>query len=703
MTVEVAQLAEDLIRVGFFPPGRPPDYRSAAVAGEWEPLARLEPPGGVRFEVLEPAGAGIGDLLGPPLRVVMPRREGERFFGCGERTAGLEKTGSRQIFWNYDPPEGHTASLNNLYTSIPFVLSLAGGVCRGVFVDNPGRVEMDLAKADPGEVVYETATGNLVYYVFTGPTPAAVLERYTELTGRVGLPPLWALGNQQSRWGHVSADEVRSVADGFRSRGIPCDVLYLDIDYMDGFRVFTFDEERFPDPAAFIASLAEDGFRVVTIVDPGVKVDLEYPVYVEGRERGYYCRTFGDEEYRNVVWPGLCAFPDFTNPAAREWWGDNHAALLDLGVAGIWCDMNEPSLFVPAQSTMPADVVHPGGGEPRLHAQVHNLYGSGMAQATREGLARLRPDRRPFVISRAGFAGLQRHALQWTGDNSSWWEHLWMSLPQLQNLGLSGMAFCGVDCGGFFGDSNGELLARWTEAAVFQPFLRNHSQMGTVPQEPWAFGEPWESICRDMLLLRMRLLPYLYGAFEEASRTGAPVMRPLLFEWFEDEVTYTADDEFMLGDALLVAPITRPGIEHRHVYLPAGTWVHWWTGDVVAGPAHVLAHAPLGRPALYARANAAIPLWPERMHTGEPVDRLTLRVFAVPSADVVTRELYEDAGEGFGPSSRRSVTVDAEAVRVSAPVGAFAPAPRVVEVEVVRGGAAVVTEIGDGAAEITLR
>ncbi len=701
MTVEVAQLATDLHRVGFFPPGRPPDYRSAAVVGEWEPIARLDPPEGVRFEAGE-AAPGIGDLLGPLLKAVIPRRPGERFFGCGERTAGLEKTGSHQLFWNYDPPEGHTASFNNLYTSIPFVLSLHEGRARGLFVDNPGRVEIDLAKADPDQVVLQTATGNLVYYVFDGPTPRDVLERYTELTGRIGMPPLWALGNQQSRWSYMSADELRAVARGFRERAIPCDVLYLDIDYMDGYRVFTVDEERFPDPAAFIAELAADGFRVVTIVDPGVKVDDAYPVYVEGRDRGYYCRTFRDEEYRNVVWPGTCAFPDFTNPATREWWGDNHAALLDLGVAGIWCDMNEPALFVPQQSTMPEDVVHPGGGEPRLHAQVHNLYGSQMAQATRDGLARLRPERRPFVISRAGFAGLQRHALQWTGDNSSWWEHLWMSMPQLQNLGLSGMAFCGVDCGGFFGDCDGELLARWTEAAIFQPFLRNHSQMGSVRQEPWAFGEPWEGMIGAMLRLRMRLLPYLYGLFEEAHRTGAPVMRPLLFEHPGDAVTYTADDEFMLGDALLVAPVTRPGVEHRHVYLPAGTWVQWWTGEVATGPVHTLAHAPLGRPALYARANAAIPLWPERMHTGEPAGRLTLRVHAVPG-EPVTRSLYEDAGDGFGPSARRTVTVDDAAVRVSAPEGGYVAPPRVVEVEIRRGDAVELVEIGEGEATVTLR
>ncbi len=732
-TVEVTALAGDLFRVGLFGSGRPPSYRSEAVAREQWPavaadvsdtaIATAEATAHISLDPLtisfsdaagrtfaadaEPMARGpvpnaTEDLVGPPVRLTKARGAGERFFGCGERTSGLEKTGSHQVFWNVDPPMGHTASLNNLYTSIPFTLSLQAGIARGLLFDNSHRVEIDIAKGDPGLVTYEAAGGDLVYYVFAGPSPRRVLARYTELTGRIGMPPLWALGNQQSRWSYMSADEVRAIARGFRERSIPCDVLYLDIDHMDGYRVFTWDRERFPDPAGLIAELEADGFRVVTIVDPGVKVDERYDVYVEGRERDLYCRAPSGDQYLNAVWPGICAFPDFTNPATREWWGDKHARLLDAGVAGVWCDMNEPALFVPQGATMPGDVVHPGGGETRLHAQVHNLYGSLMARAAREGIARLRPERRPFVITRAGYAGLQRHALQWTGDNSSWWEHLWMSMPQLQNLGLSGVAFCGVDVGGFFGDAHGELLARWTEFGIFQPFCRNHSAMGTAAQEPWAFGEPWETVCRDMLRLRMRLLPYLYGLFDEAVRTGAPVLRPLLFEHPADETTYAADDEFLLGDALLVAPITRPGLEHRHVYLPAGTWMQWWTGERVDGPAHVLAHAPLGRPALYARANAAIPLWPEREHIADGApDPLTLRVFAAPGAPAVERALFFDAGEGYGDAARRMVACeaasDAVTVRLSAREGAFAPPHARVEVEVRHDGGAAVVELDERA------
>jgi alpha-glucosidase len=722
-TVELTALAPDLVRVGFFPAGRPVEYRSEAIAREELEAAgaQASEAGGavelaagamtaevaldpLRIGFSDPAGRGFVRELtfaadGGAVRMEYARGEGERFFGCGERTAGLEKTGSEQVFWNVDPPMGHTADLHNLYTSIPFVVCMQGGRAHGLFVDNPGRQEWDLAKADPSCAVFDAARGDLVVYVFAGPTPRALLERYTELTGRIALPPLWALGNQQSRWSYMTADEVREIARGFRERDIPCDVLYLDIDFMDGYRVFTWNEERFPDPAGLIAELGDQGFRVVTITDPGVKVDEGFPLYVEGRKRRLYCLTREGAEFRNVVWPGLCAFPDFTNPETRAWWGDSHAPLLDAGVAAVWCDMNEPSLFVPLQSTMPGDVVHPGGGHAREHAEVHNVYGMLMARAAREGLERLRPERRALVITRAGYAGLQRHAMQWTGDNSSWWEHLWMALPQLQNMGLSGVAFCGVDVGGFFGDSNGELLARFTEFGVFQPYCRNHSAMGTVAQEPWAFGEPWETICRDMIRLRMRLLPYLYGLFEEAARTGAPVLRPLLFEHPDDETTYTADDQFLFGDALLVAPITRPGIEHRHVYLPAGTWVHWWTGERLEGPAHLLARAPLGRPALYARANAPVPLWPVRRHVGDGApDPLTLRIACAPGAAPGEREVYEDEGEGFGDHVRWRVACESDAgavtVRLGERSGGWSPPRRRIELELrgLDGAAAVIVD-----------
>ena len=712
-TVEVAALAPDLFRVGMFPVGGPPRYDSEAIAKEdWEPVEismqesdeelTLSTTAGTAHVSLNPLRIGFSDAsgrefavddrelgmgavetpaadvfsepLGSPVRLYKRREAGERYFGCGERTSGLEKTGSHQIFYNVDPPLGHTASFNNLYSSIPFTLSMANGRAHGLFFDNTHRVELDLALESEDRALYEAEGGAIIYYVFCGPTPADVVDRYTELTGRTPMPPLWSLGNQQCRYSYMDEEEVREVARGFREHDIPCDVIYLDIHYMEGYRVFTWNKDRFPDPGRMISDLREQGFRVVTIVDPGVKVDENYPVYTDGREKDLYCKTREGEEYHNAVWPGVCAFPDFTNPETRRWWGENQRVLTDAGVAGIWCDMNEPALFIPHVSTLPDDVVHPGGrtGEARWHAQIHNTYGSLMARSAREGLLALRPEERPFVITRAGYAGLQRHAMHWTGDNSSWWEHLWMSMPQLQNLALSGVAWAGVDIGGFGGDTNGELLARWTEFGVFQPYCRNHTTIGTRRQEPWAFGEPYESVCRKMIKLRQQLLPYLYSLFEECHTTGAPILRPLLFEYPEDETTYTADDEFLLGDALLVAPITRPGIEHRHVYLPGGTWFHYWGGERFEGPAHILAHAPLGEPALYVRANTAIPMGPDASHTDErPTDPLTLLVYPAEGAGEST--LYEDAGNGFGyiegEYARRRVSCESSEDRITVRLG----------------------------------
>ena len=386
--------------------------------------------------------------------------------------------------------------------------------------------------------------------------------------------------------------------------------------------------------------------RLVTIVDPGVKVEESYPVYCEGHDAAFFVKNGRGDEYQNVVWPGTCAFPDFTNARAREWWGDKLRILLDHGVAGIWCDMNEPTAFIPTPLTLPPDVVHGGDGTPTLHAEVHNLYGSLMAQATREGLLRHQPDRRPFVISRAGYAGLQRHALHWTGDNTSWWEHLWMSMPQLQNLGMSGLAWVGVDVGGFSGDATGELLTRWMEMGAFMPFCRNHSSWNTRSQEPWSFGEPYETHIRSMLKLRQRLIPYLYSLFDACNSSGAPILRPLLFEFPDDEQSLVAADELMVGPSLLLAPIASAGATYRHVYLPRGDWFHFWSGERIQGPTHVLAHAPLGQPAIYMRGGYPLPLWPEMLHTGErPADPLTLVLH--PSEYGGSLTLYEDAGDGF--------------------------------------------------------
>jgi alpha-glucosidase len=732
-TIEVMALAPDLFRVGIFPDGRAINYSSEAVVDqEWNagvvnivegdekvtiatslatahlslnPLRLHFTDHTGRTFAADDAELGMGwfpsaqqtpavdlvnpsAILGMPIRVYKQHQADEHYFGCGERTGELDKTDTHQLFWNVDPPRGHTALQNNLYVSIPFTMILAHGQAWGLFLDSTCRVEFDLAHEDSRRSWFGVANGDLVYYVFCGPTPQAVLAQYTDLTGHTPLPPLWSLGNGQSRFSYETADEVRNLARTFRERDIPCDTLYLDIDVLNGYRVFTWDHTRFPDPAGLFAELQAMGFHVVCIVDAGIKVDEHYAVYTDGRERNLYCKTAQGTDYQNAVWPGVCVFPDFTNPEARAWWGEQHRLLLDAGVSGIWSDMNEPGLFIPLNSTMPDDVIHPGGGRARLHLQVHNAYGSLMVQAARDGLLRLRPGQRPFVITRAGYAGVQRHALVWTGDNSSTWEHLAMSLPQLQNLGLSGVGWSGVDIGGFYGDASGELVTRWTELGIFQAFCRNHSEKQTLHQEPWVFGEPYETICRNMLKLRQRLLPYLYTLFDECHRTGMPILRPLFWTYPEDTSTYTLDDEVLCGDALLVAPITRPGREYRHVYIPSGSWFHFWTGTHLEGPTHIIEHAPLGQPAFYIRANTAVPLWPAINYVNQTqTDPLTLLIFPAEGSGQAT--LYEDAGDGYehlnGVYARRTITCTVEAgnmhVMIRTQEGTFIPARQHIQLE----------------------
>ncbi|HEY8497857.1 MAG TPA: TIM-barrel domain-containing protein, partial [Limnochordales bacterium] len=583
-----------------------------------------------------------------------------------------------------------------------------GGRAWGLFVHNTHRSLFDLGASEPERLEVGVEGGVLDCFVMAGPSLEQVVQRYTQLTGRMPLPPRWALGFHQSRWGYERADDVRQVAAELRRRAIPCDAIYLDIDYMDGYRVFTWHPERFPDPAALMAWLREQGLRAVTIVDPGVKIDPEYPVYREGLREGFFLRRPDGRPFEGAVWPGPAVWPDFNRAEVRRWWAGWHRVLLEAGVAGIWNDMNEPANFRPPlpTGTLDPDVVHgpdqerpPQERRAMTHAEAHNVYGLLMSQAAFEAQLTLRPGQRPFVLSRAGFAGIQRYAAVWTGDNSSWWEHLAMMVPQLLNLGLSGVAFSGVDVGGYGSDATGELVARWTQAAAFTPFFRNHSARDTRPQEVWRFGEAVESICRRFIQWRYRLMPYLYTLFWEAASLGTPVMRPLFWHHPGDAAAERLQDEWLLGPHLLAAPVTAPGQRERLVYVPEGEWVHLWQPLRLQGPARAPVEAPLEEIPVFVRAGVPIPLGPTALHTGELAadGRISLWI-AAPSSVALARGgcggwtwLYEDDGETLayqqGLFARRRIETDWSAaagrVRLRAELqareGAFAPARRWLE------------------------
>ncbi len=593
----------------------------------------------------------------------------EMYYGFGEKALpSLSRHNQRMVMWNFDT-FAYPPGLDPIYQSVPFFIALRQGKAYGVFFDNTRRTYFDMGKTDPQRYTFGAPGGELNYYVFTGGkerTPKKVLEDYTDLTGRMPLPPLWSLGYQQSRWSYYPEAQVRDLARGFRERKIPADVIYLDIDYMDGFRVFTWDAKGFRDPPKLLRDLRADGFRTVVIIDPGIKVDENYAVYRDGRAGGHFHQTADGREFQASVWPGVCAFPDFTAPKTREWFGALFQKNLDEGVSGFWNDMNEPATFPPdnrpaqpeiyhdPQRTFPLDVRHHGDGQPGDHARYHNVYGMQMARATFEGLRKLRPDERPFVLTRAGYAGIQRYSAVWTGDNVPTWEHLQLTIPMLTNMGVSGIPFVGADVGGFAGNATGELYTRWLQAAALTPFFRSHIGKGENYQErePWSFGDEFTKINRRTIELRYQLLPYLYSLFHEHERTGAPIMRPLWFEYPEALHTYTTShgqqDQYLIGADLLVAPVLRPGETKRDVYFPGkGTeWINWWTGERYAGDStQRKLDAPLDRLLLFVRAGAALPTQPVVQHTGE-MSRAPLGLILAHGGMGQSR-VYQDSGEGY--------------------------------------------------------
>ena len=553
-------------------------------------------------------------------QVAFSLEDEESLFGLGETTATFNKRGLIRKFWNIDVL-GHTSSihpsLRSLYVSIPFAISIRNGRAAGLFWDNPAMQFWDLGQLTQTDWQMRAASGEIDLYLFLGPQVSEVVGRYTELTGRMPLPPRWALGYQQCRYSYETRERVEQVAREFRRRKIPCDVLYLDIHHMREYRVFTFGK-TFPKPAGMIAQLARAGFQTVTIVDPGVKDDAGFGVLKRGiKAKAFVKSPKGRKDYLGKVWPGVSRFPDFLNARARKWWGEEQSFLQKLGVAGFWNDMNEPANFALPIKTLPDDCLHESDFGLMKHAQAHNVYGMQMARASREGALAHAPNQRPFVITRAGYAGVQRHAMIWTGDNSSVWEHMSDAIQMFLNLSVSGVAFCGGDVGGFLDNATPEMLVRWMQMAAFTPFFRNHSNIHTIDQEPWAFGPKVEALCRRYIELRYQFLPYLYALFAEARRTGAPIMRPLFWHYQNDPTAVAVGDQFLLGPDMLIAPIVKQGATARAVYLPRGDWFNFWSGEKFTGGEPVLVRAPLETVPLFIRAGAIIPMCAIQQFVGE--------------------------------------------------------------------------------------
>ncbi len=719
-TIAVTAVAPDIIRVRFAPkPALGRDHSYAVVGHD------LGAPGtaveiGASRSVMRtsrlvvtmahnPFRLSVADTAGTVLDVDDPEQgmafsssrtrvwkrlsDDDQIYGLGEKTGHLNKRG-RQLggynvtMWNSDT-FAYEADTDPIYASVPFYLVLRKGRAHGIFLDNTFRTNFDIGHTSPGLLAFGAEGGELDYYVIDGPTPKDVVRRFTDLTGRLPLPPRWALGYHQCRYSYYPDSTVRFIADNFRQRRIPADVLWLDIHYQEGYAPFTWDKERFPDPRRLVADLGKQGMRLVTIVDPHIKKQSGTVPYDSGISGGHFARNPDGSVYEGNVWPARAdrdpapsVFPDFSRPQSREWWGTLFKPLADLGVAGIWNDMNEPAVFDTPGGTMPLDVRFDNDGQPSDHRELHNVYGLLMTQGTYDGLKRLRPTERPFVLTRATFAGGQRYAAQWPGDNVSDWTAMRGAIPTLLGMGLSGLSFVGVDVGGFAEAPPPELYTRWLQSGILYPFFRTHTAFGTPDQEPWSYGIQWEAYNRRAIEIRYELLPHIYNVMHDTSVTGLPAMRPLMLEYPDDAATYGMDDAYLFGQDLLLAPVLREGATTREFYLPRGTWIDVWTGRTYEGGRGHSMPVTLGTIPLFARGGSFVFRQPVVQHTGEMSGQpLIVDVYA---ADRGESAFYEDDGLSFDYEKGQRVTrtfaqersTAQVQVSVSAPDGPWRPAAR---------------------------
>ena len=698
-SIRVDAVTDSILRVRIAPAGQWPEDSSWAVPAAERaerapvrasgdgfatgPLVVHVDPGSLALTVTDAAGHVIVADAGQPIRFDGPTFTiskalplGEHVYGMGDKTGTFDRRGESFVDWNTDS-YGFQRDTDPIYKSIPFYIATGGpGGAYGLFLDNSWRSWFDFGHREAGTIAIGADAGPIDYYIIAGPTVRDVVRRYTDLTGKAPMPPRWALGYQQSRYSYMSADEVRSIAARLRKERIPTDVLWLDIDYQDRNRPFTTNAKTFPDLHKLASDVGAEGFKLVAITDLHIAYapNQGYAPYDTGAAGDHFVKNPDGSVYVAPVWPGPSVFPDFTRARTRAWWGSLYKDFIADGIAGFWNDMNEPAIFDTLTKTMPLDTVHRIEGDgftPRTasHAEIHNVYGMENSRATHDGELTLRPNVRPFVMTRASYAGGQRYAVTWTGDNSSTWDHLKLAVQQMLNLGLSGFAWSGADIPGFTGGASPDLATRWFEIGAFEPVFRGHSQKDTPRAEPWVDGPAQLAIRRRFIEERYRLLPYLYAVAAESARTGDPVMRPTFYDYPQMEsVTCDQSIAFMLGPDLLIAGPPKPESPYPYdVCLPGKGWYDYWTGARIDrdqfSETPKLDHLPV-----FVRAGAIIAKQPLVQSTSEtPKGPLELHVY--PGADC-RGEIYLDDGVSIeGPSLRQAVTCTVSAKGVSLSFG----------------------------------
>ncbi|MFN0012443.1 MAG: TIM-barrel domain-containing protein [Phycisphaerales bacterium] len=639
---------------------------------------------------------------------------GTSFYGTGEVAGPLLRNGRQVTLWNTDA-FGYTVEKNpSLYQSHPWVLAVRpNGTAFGVLADTTWRTDI---KTD-GAITFTAEGPAFPVIIIDRASPQEVLKGLAELTGTMEMPPKWAIGYQQCRYSYNPEKRVREIAEGFRSRKIPCDVIWFDIDYMDGYRVFTFDKAQFPNPTKLNADLHGMGFRTVWMIDPGVKDEKGYFVRDQMIEKDLAVKSSSGTVFNGAVWPGMCVFPDYTSDTVRTWWAGLYKDFIGTGIDGVWNDMNEPAVFGVASKTMPEDNLHAGGTwrsepgaaevkiTPGPHARFHNVYGMLMAQGTRDGVMAVQPGKRPFVLTRAGYLGSHRYSATWTGDNSATWTDLEASIPMALNLGLSGQPFCGPDIGGFNGSHTGDkankgrFFARWMGIGSLLPFSRGHTAKGNDDKEPWSFDAQTEATCKIALERRYRLLPYYYTLFYEAHTTGLPVVRPAFFADLTDPALRSEDDCFLIGADVLVVPQFMPDGSRAPVE-PKGLWRSFEVVDSASGGGGGGGNADL--PALKIRGGAIVPIGPSMEWSDQkPLDPLTL-IVCLDANGNASGTLYEDAGDGWGfkggeflkATYTASTASGVVTVKVASTEGKMARPKRGIVVQVIADGGKVFSANG---------
>lgn len=607
---------------------------------------------------------GLGtSWIGDEVTTYKKLQQGERFIGLGEKGGNLDRRGSAYTNWNTDA-FGYTNITDPLYASIPFYIGVHGGLGYGIFFDNSYQSDFNFGASNDRFSSFGAQGGEMDYYFIHHPQVAGIIREYTGLTGRMPLPPLWSLGYQQNRYSYYPESEVMRVAQTLREKKIPADGITLDIHYMDAYKLFTWDKARFPDPAGMTAKLAKMGFRTTVIVDPGIKVEKGYGAYERGLKDDIFIKYPDGANYTGEVWPGWCHFPDFTSAAGRDWWRREVRTFANAGVSGLWNDMNEIATW---GQKMPNNVLFDFDGEPTTHKEGHNVYGLEMARASYEGMKQA-TGKRPFMLTRAGFAGLQRYTAIWTGDNTATEEHMLLGVRLLNSLGVSGIPFTGMDIGGFAGSPTQSLYARWIALGAFTPYFRNHAAFGTKSSEPWTHGEQVLESARKYISLRYRLMPYLYSAFHDASVTGEPVMRTLAIDYtHEDKVYHPAyQNQYLFGRAFMVAPFESTK-EFGKVWFPEGKWYSLHSDEVDQGGSERIVPLAFGELPVWVKAGSVVAMQSLVQSTAEKPDgTLSLHIYKGDGVNSTT--YYEDDGESYayekGGYYSRSIGYDGGARRI---------------------------------------